>query len=166
MEKLIVKDLLGYEELYSIDENGNVYSKRSWRGIKNRILIPSKNEYGYLRVFLTKNKETKGITLHKLMATTFLGARESNMQVRHLDGNKENNKLSNLCYGTALENAKDRRNHLKTARGEKIGTSKLSNIDVEDIRNSKLSQKELSKIYNVSIANISLILNFKSRKNG
>ena len=54
MEKLIVKDLLGYEELYSIDENGNVYSKRSWRGIKNRILIPSKNEYGYLRVFLTK----------------------------------------------------------------------------------------------------------------
>ena len=100
------------------------------------------------------------------MATTFLGARESNMQVRHLDGNKENNKLSNLCYGTALENAKDRHNHLKTARGEKIGTSKLSNIDVEDIRNSKLSQKELSKIYNVSIANISLILNFKSRKNG
>ena len=60
MEKLIVKDLLGYEELYSIDENGNVYSKRSWSGIKNRILIPSKNEYGYLRVFLTKNKKTKG----------------------------------------------------------------------------------------------------------
>ena len=82
------------------------------------------------------------------------------------DKNKENNKLSNLCYGTALENAKDRHNHLKTDRGEKIGTSKLSNIDVEDIRNSKLSQKELSKIYNVSIANISLILNFKSRKNG
>jgi len=166
MENLKQKDLFGYEDLYSIDENGNVYSKRIWRGIKNRKLTASKNEYGYLRVFLTKNKETKGITLHKLMATTFLGKRKINMQVRHLDGNKENNKLSNLCYGTALENAKDRKNHSKTAFGDKVGTSKLSNKYIIDIRNSLLSQKELSKKYNVSIANISMIINNKSRKNG
>jgi hypothetical protein len=166
MENSNIKDVFGYEGLYSIDEKGNVYSKRSWRGVKNRILIPSKNEYGYLRVFLTKNGNTKGITLHKLMATTFLGERKENMQVRHLDGNKDNNNLSNLIYGTALENAKDRKSHLKTAFGEKIGTSKLSNQDVVDIRNSTLSQKELSKIYKVSIANISMIINYKSRKNG
>lgn len=166
MENLKVKEVFGYEGLYSIDENGNVYSKRSWRGVKNRILKPSKNEYGYLRVFLTKNGKTSGITLHKLMATTFLGKRRNGFQVRHLDGNKENNSLSNLKYGTALENANDRKLHLKTAFGERIGSSKLSKEDVLDIRNSTLSQKELSKMYNVSIANISLIINFKSRKNG
>lgn len=166
MENFLIKDVLGYEGLYFIDENGNVYSKRSWRGVKNRILTPSKNEYGYLRVFLTKNKKTKGITIHKLMSITFLGKRPKNKQVRHLDGNKENNKLSNLVYGTALQNSEDRKYHNKTAFGEKIGTSKLSNEDVLDIRNSNLSQKELSKIYNVSIANISMIINFKSRKNG
>jgi hypothetical protein len=166
MENSNIKNVFGYEGLYSIDKSGNVYSKRSWRGVRNRILIPSKNEYGYLRVFLTKNGVTKGITVHKLMATTFLGERKENMQVRHLDGNKENNNLSNLIYGTALENAKDRKLHLKTAFGEKIGSSKLSAQDVLNIRNSNLSQKELSKKHNVSIANISMIINFKSRKNG
>ena len=166
MENLNIKDVFGYEGLYSIDENGNVYSKRSWRGKKNRKLTPSKNEFGYLRIFLTKDRITKGITIHKLMAITFLGEREKNMQVRHLDGNKENNSLCNLKYGTALENANDRKLHLKTAFGEKIGSSKLSKEEVLDIRNSSLSQKELSKIYNVSIANISMIINFKSRKNG
>ena len=166
MENLKIKDVLGYEELYSIDINGNVYSKRSWRGKKNRKLTPSKNEYGYLRVFLTKNGITKGITIHKLMSITFLGERKECMQVRHLDGNKENNSLLNLKYGTALENAKDRKLHLKTAFGDKIATCKLSKEEVFDIRNSNLSQKELSKKYNVSIANISLIINFKSRKNG
>jgi hypothetical protein len=166
MGNLEIKDVIGYEGLYSIDKIGNVYSKRSWRGVKNRKLTPSKNEYGYLRVFLTKDKTTKGITIHKLMAITFLGERLENLQVRHLDGNKENNSLCNLKYGTALENANDRKLHLKTAYGEKIGSSKLSKKDVLDIRNSAFSQKELAKMYNVSIANISMIINFKSRKNG
>ena len=166
MENIKIKNVVGYEELYSIDENGNVYSKRSWRGVKNRILTPSKNEYGYLRVFLTKNGKTSGITIHKLMTITFLGERKDGFQVRHLDGNKQNNSLSNLKYGTALENANDRKLHLKTAFGERIGSSKLSKEDVIDIRNSNLSQKELSKIYKVSVANISMIINFKSRKNG
>ena len=166
MENLKIKDVIGYEGLYSIDKNGNVYSKRSWRGIKNRVLTPSKNEYGYLRVFLTKNGKTSGITIHKLMAITFLGERKIDFQVRHLDGNKENNSLSNLKYGTALENADDRRLHLKTAFGERIASSKLTKEDVMNIRNSNLNQKELSKKYNISIANISMIINFKSRKNG
>lgn len=166
MENIKIKDIVGYEGLYSIDENGNIYSKRSWRGVKNRTLKPSKNEYGYLRVFLTKSGKTSGITIHKLMAIAFLGKREDGFQVRHLDGNKENNTLSNLKYGTALENAQDRKAHSRTAFGEKIGSSKLTKEEVFDIRNSNLKQKVLSKIYNVSIANISMILNFKSRKNG
>lgn len=166
MENILKKDLLGFENLYVIDSEGNIYSKRKWRGLEMRKLTPSKNQYGYLRVFLTKDSKTKGITIHKLMTTNFFGPRPKGMQVRHLDGNKENNSLNNLKYGTALENSEDRRKHFKTCFGDKIGTSKLSNEDVIKIRSSKLTQKQLSKEFNVSIANISMIINFKSRKNG
>jgi len=161
-----IKNVIGYEGLYLVNELGNVISLREWRGVKNRILIPSKNKYGYMRVFLTLNGITKGITIHKIVTTAFLGKRPKKLQVRHLDGNKENNRLDNLCYGTSLENAEDRRKHFKTAFGEKIGSCKLSKSDVYEIRNSKLSQKELSLNFNVSIANISMIINNKSRKNG
>jgi hypothetical protein len=33
-------------------------------------------------------------------------------QIRHLDGNEMNNRLSNLKYGTAKENAADRKLHV------------------------------------------------------
>jgi len=165
MEKLI-RNVIEYEGLYLVDETGNVFSLREWRGVKNRILIPSKNGCGYLRVFLTKNGTTKGITVHKIVSTAFHGKRPDKLQVRHLDGNKENNHYTNLKYGTALENAEDRRGHLRTAFGVKIGSSKLSIKDVVDIIKSDLKQKQLSVKYNVSVANISMIINYKSRKNG
>lgn len=160
------KNIIGYDGLYSINTKGEVFSLRNYRGLSNRKLKYSKNKYGYLRVSLTKDKKTKGITVHKLMTTTFIGERPKNKQVRHLDGNKENNNLDNLKYGTALENANDRRLHFKTATGEKVGSSKLSFEDVNFIRNSSLSQKKLSEKFNVTIANISMIINYKSRKNG
>lgn len=161
-----IKNVVGYENLYLVDTNGNVFSLRKWRGKTNRVLTPSKNEYGYLRVFLTKDGITKGITIHKIVTRAFLGEMPIGKQVRHIDGNKVNNALHNLVYGTALENAKDRLRHNKTAFADKIGTSKLSKYDVINIRASNLTQKELAKKYNVSIANISLIINNKSRKNG
>jgi hypothetical protein len=50
----IKKEVIGYEGLYYVDMNGNIYSSRKWRGLCNRILTPSKNKYGYLRVFFNK----------------------------------------------------------------------------------------------------------------
>ena len=164
-----MKDIKGYEGLYAISTEGEVFSKRVWRGLVNRELKQSLNEYGYLKVWLTKDGKTKGITVHKLMTTTYLGKRPKGMQVRHLDGVKTNNELSNLAYGTALDNAEDRRKHGNTARGEKVGSSKLSRKDVAEIR-SKYSKRgdmvKLAKEYNVSCANIYYIVTKKSRKDG
>jgi hypothetical protein len=45
--------------------------------------------------------------VHALVAAAFLGPRPEGMQVRHGDGSKDNNHLSNLCYGTASDNVRD-----------------------------------------------------------
>lgn len=170
MENLQIKDVLGYESLYYVDSNGNVYSKRKWNGKANRILKKTINNYGYDRVSLTDlDGKTKGITVHKIVTTSFIGERPIGMQVRHLDGNKTNNKLSNLCYGTALENANDRLIHGRTCIGEQIGSSKLSKHDVLYIKSNFKKRGDMVKMakkFNVSCANIYMIINGKSRKNG
>ena len=169
MEKQIIKPIIGYEEFYLIASDGNIYSKRKWRGVEMRILKTSPDKYGYTRVFLTKNGKTTGIKVHKLMAINFMGEKPKEMQVRHLDGNKNNNEINNLKYGTALENANDRFLHGKTATGEKIGSAKLSNVQVSEIR-SKYKKRgdmvKLAKEYSVSCSNIYQIIKKTSRKNG
>ena len=48
--------------------------------------------------------------VHKLVALAFLGP-ANGLEVRHLDGNPQNNRLENLAYGTRQENAQDMVRH-------------------------------------------------------
>lgn len=49
--------------------------------------------------------------VHVLVAAAFLGPRPDGMQVRHADGDRFNNHLSNLCYGTSKDNTDDAIRH-------------------------------------------------------
>jgi hypothetical protein len=52
--------------------------------------------------------------VHHLVLRAFVGERPVTIErgeIRHLDGNKTNNVLANLCYGTIKENADDRKRH-------------------------------------------------------
>ena len=71
----------------------------------------SRNSNGYLKVMLCNNGKSKNFYIHSLVLMTFVGPRPDGMQIRHLDGNPQNNHVSNLRYGTASENAYDRVEH-------------------------------------------------------
>lgn len=161
-----VVDVKGYEGLYLISDLGILYSTREWRGVKYRIMKYNINSFGYPRYSLTKDGVTKNITAHKIVTTSFLGERPKGKEVRHLDGNKLNFKLSNLTYGTALENARDRDLHNTTAKGEKIGSCKLTDSDVKYIRDNYRKKGDMVKLankFNVSCSNIYQIIKNKSR---
>ena len=78
---------------------------------------------GYYRVTLHKNDGSKGdqFYVHHLVLLAFVGERPEagGEHIRHLDGNRTNNHLTNLKYGTALENVHDTMSHGK-AKGSKI----------------------------------------------
>jgi hypothetical protein len=61
-----------------------------------------------------------------MVLETFVGEPTPNQQVRHLNGDKRNNCLDNLAWGTAKENAADRESHGNTARGTRNGNSRLA----------------------------------------
>ena len=97
----------GYPK-YAITEEGAVYNSRT-----GNPLATSRNRDGYHKVNLysaPKTKHTKYI--HNLVAETFLGPKPDTADlVRHMDGDKDNNAVSNLKYGTYRDNMKDAVRH-------------------------------------------------------
>ena len=88
-------------ENYEISSFGQV---RSLNYNKVKILICSEDTDGYLRIGLYKNSKGKTFRIHRLVATAFIPNPENKSQVNHIDGNKQNNRLENLEWNTAIEN--------------------------------------------------------------
>lgn len=151
-----------------IDQNGNVYTK-------NHKLIATFSNNGYQTVSIKPdNKKRQSILVHRLMALTFLSPNNdplpSNVWVNHKDGNKQNNKLSNLELTTPRENHIHARDVLKRryVRGVENGMSKLTNEAAEAIRqlfNLGWSQHKLSRAFQVTQPAICNIINNLSFKN-
>lgn len=113
LENEIWKDIPGYKGLYQASSAGRVKRLKStvrvvtrWgtettRTYPNRILKPSK--LIYQKVSLSKRNQVKTIGVHTLIALTFLGARPNRLVVNHRNGNKHDNRVSNLEYVTVSE---------------------------------------------------------------
>lgn len=100
----------GYEATYEVSDDGQVRSRprRRTRGglLKSRI-----GKRGYPVLNLVQDGKQRTHEVHRLIAAAFLGPRPANMEVRHLNGDPLDCRLSNLAYGTRSENILDRRSH-------------------------------------------------------
>ncbi len=103
------KDVPGYEGLYKISSLGRVFSVRR-RNVNGRgytggyCLKPRTYRNGYKFTGLSKNGEVKNVTIHRLVAESFVDNPEGKLEVNHIDGDKENNAASNLEWCTRSEN--------------------------------------------------------------
>lgn len=109
------KEIPGCNGLYFANELGQIKSadipvdfiarNRRIKYIKKgRILKPVKNSHGYFCVSIYTNGKHKAVNIHRLVALTFIPNPEIKPQINHIDGNKENNVVSNLEWVTAREN--------------------------------------------------------------
>lgn len=99
--KEIYKDIKGFEGRYKVSNFGNVRSENYKNTGKVKVMSPVLHHTGYLYVHLGKNV-TKSV--HKLVADTFIDNPNNYPVVNHIDGNKQNNKVDNLEWTTALDN--------------------------------------------------------------
>lgn len=108
-----MRDITGYEGLYSITSCGKVWSYRS-----EKFLKPSNNGKGYLFVRLYKNGKAENKRIHRLVAEAYLPNPNPNScdTVDHIDFDTTNNCVNNLQWMSRHENNRKRRN----ARGGKI----------------------------------------------
>lgn len=159
------KNIPEYENLYMISDTGKIKRISTRYGNPSRrILKQTLDIHNYLYVTLSKNGICKKHKVHKLVLVSFTGPRPPEMVARHLDGNKHNNKLNNLLWGTRVENEKDKIKHGRfnhgISLGSKHGKSKLTEEDVIKIKHmlkNNENQHTIAKMFNVHHTTISCI---------
>jgi hypothetical protein len=72
--------------------------------------------------------------LHRMVLEAFVGPAPDGMEARHLNGDRFDNRLENLAWGTRKENHADKKRHGTSARGERNPQAKLTREDVEEMR--------------------------------
>lgn len=99
-----------YEGLYEVSDLGRVRSlPRPY--CRGRILRETSHSRRYLQVGLSQNGVAKTRLIHQLVMEAFVGPCPGGQEIRHLDGTRSNNALTNLTYGTPHENQQDSLRH-------------------------------------------------------
>lgn len=115
----------------------------------------------YVRVKVRRTGEVKRVNVAKLVLTAFVGPRPTNMTIEHLDQDKSNDRLHNLCWMPLRQNIK--RNFMLTSRQQSTTTDaydKYSHDLIERLwATGDYSQLSIYKMTGVHNSTISKIVN-------
>ena len=140
---------------YSVSSTGYIYNEHS-----GKILKPFPNNNGYLAVDLFHSTVKERVSVHRMVAIAFIPNPENKPFVNHIDGNKQNNCVSNLEWCTPSENSRHALETGLSLKGEDKSTSKLTTKDVLEIQaafEEGIKDFVLAEKYNVSSGVISAI---------
>jgi hypothetical protein len=135
-------------------------SDRGWvRNAHTGTVLKARFRRGYANVTLSMRSGHRRHFVHTLVLSAFVGPRPKGCETRHLNGNRGDNRLSNLAWGTPAENSKDRVRHGTTNRGERSPQAKLTEQQVREIRRfpAGVHNKEIAARYGVTYVAVHLI---------
>lgn len=168
---------IDYSWRFEISTYGRIRNAKT-----KRIYVLHAGANEYLQICTSVNGKNKNIRIHRCVAETFLPNPNHLEIVNHIDGNKQNNNVSNLEWCSResnYEHAFDMEliNPIYTwrfasdsqcgqYRGSKNGMSKLTEENVKYIRENyipkgkgqKCNRKELADYFGVSVGLISRII--------
>ena len=110
----------GFEGVYDVSSFGKIRSldriitEKTGKSyiLKSKHRNLSTDSKGYLRVSANVNGKVGCIYVHQAIAKAFIGPYPtSKHEVRHLDGNRINNVVNNIAYGTKSDNMQDALKH-------------------------------------------------------
>jgi hypothetical protein len=164
------REIGGYPA-YEVSDQGRIRSKRRevTKGVRQVLperflrLRPVGN--GYRAVSLCKDGVARNYYVHALVLRAFVGEAPPNTEACHYDGDKTNNKLSNLRWDTRSSNRADSKRlgvrlggpHMA---GEQHPNAKLTAVAVREVRVAipvRGYRKLLAKKFGCSVRTISLI---------
>jgi NUMOD4 motif/HNH endonuclease len=131
-----------------------------------KILKPTVIGNGYLSVALRESGVRRRLLLHRLIMLTFVGSPETygigRIEVNHINGDKTDNRLSNLEYMTPHEN----KLHAYRVLGIRHSQAKLTIEEVKEIRvlyaSGQYTQTELGRMFNIDQTTVHQIVRRKT----
>lgn len=165
------KSIPGFEGLYSISSEGNVWSEaRTVRGPRGstrerggRLVSASVTSNGYKTVHLWRENKRTTRTVHSLVAEVFLAPpEEGRSQVCHNNGDPLDNRVGNLRWGSPRENSADRKGHGTYICGKQVANSRLTDENVVLVRTlyagGTWRQSDLAERFGVDQAQIGRVI--------
>lgn len=145
---------------YLVSKNGEVMNRRTGRKLK--IIFDSIRKYPMVDIYQNGGKKRRSV--HRIVATAFCPGKSEEKQVNHKNGDKNDNRSSNLEWVTASENIK----HAFKYLGKKCLTRPVVQLDLKG-RKIKFwpSKREAGKALGMaSVANFAEILGTKKVRGG
>jgi hypothetical protein len=153
-----VPEFIGYD----VSSFGRVRSTNRLSGkrrglIKGKELVQTPNRGGYPEVRLFKDSKSTAKVVHRLVANAFIPNDYSKSQVNHKDGDKLNNKASNLEWMNNSENQKHayKLGLQPSKAGESNNKATITDKDVTKLKllyNSGKTTKEVSELIGVNLS--------------
>ena len=142
------RDIKGFEN-YQVSNLGRIYSKKRRACLKVKRLAGR----GYYQVRLSKEGKYYYKNLHRLIAETFIPNPNKYRTVNHINGNKLDNRLSNLEWADDC-----RQQHEACLLGLKPTTNHILTeseiIKVYEMYSKGTSVKEIAEVYDTRIQQI------------
>lgn len=134
-----------YDGWYEASNLGRIRRIRPSRSAPTgRVVVPHID--GYAQVTLFKDGTRNVHLVHRLVAGAFLGSCPKGKQVNHINGDKGDNRSMNLEYVTPSENTKHAIDLLGVGRGERHGSSRLTEAEVLQIRREYVPRSSTSGV--------------------
>lgn len=156
-------------------KNGEIWRhwepRRGWLEEPRRAEKESSNGYYMLRTFTKEIGKPLYVMAHRVVWSFFYGDIPDKLEINHMNGNKKDNRISNLELVTSEENKKHAKENglLKPCTGLDNGRAKLSDSEVSTIKEligtGKFMQKEIANFYGVRPNQISRITTGSRRTN-
>lgn len=147
-------------ENYEINNYGDIISYVKDKN-NPKYLSPSlSGDKRYLVISLYKNRKPHIFYIHRLVLLAFKGPCPFGLECRHKDGNRLNNHISNLIYGTHEENLKDDYDN-----GNRSNLSFEQVIRIRELNKEGASYKKLAKQFKVTPGSVALICRYERRVN-
>lgn len=156
------RPIVGWEKCYQVSDTGRVRSlvRMTRSGLKGGGLLRLQNRNApdrYPFVKLVDSGRQSLQMIHRLVLLAFRGPCPQGIEGRHYDGNRHNNRLKNLLWGTRAENHADRLRHGRDNKGEKHGNARLTDKKVIYIRQQARdgrSYSDLARLLRVDPATV------------
>jgi len=160
MAKISEKPIKGYEDNYIITSNGRIYSIKS-----KKYLYLSLEKHGYYTVKLCKSGKMKNYLVHRLVAETFIPNPNNKTNVSHIDGNKRNNKVSNLEWSGTSEVCKKSYNKRSqhSLYPNALFTDEQASF-IQELFSIGYSISKIARVFKTSQTTVSNIIKKKSYK--
>lgn len=144
-----MKQIPGFPDYFATEAGEILSMRRGYATPKKISPYPDKDGYPAVRLRAASGRRAWR-HVHRLILETFVGKRPKGKVARHLDDDKNNSTLSNLCWGTQKENMEDRESRGRSPYGERNGRARLTEKDVIKILSTAGTSAEVAAKFGVS----------------